>query len=79
MKMRTYIKDLKPVIEITCILSGLDRNYIERGIQRKNFIIFWRRICCRCMSQQDGRDMRFGSIKDKDSYVKESEIIMMDN
>ena len=31
------------------------------------------------MSRQDGRDMRFGNIKDKDSYVKESEIIMMDN
>lgn len=27
------------------------------------------------MSQQDGRDMRFGSIKDKDSYVKESELL----
>ena len=74
MKMQIYIKDLKSVMEIICILSGLGRNCTGRGIQRKNFIIFWRRICCRCMSQQDGRDMRFGSIKDKDSYVKESEL-----
>lgn len=32
-------------------------------IQRKNFIIFWRRICCRCMSLRDGRGMKFGSVE----------------
>lgn len=38
------IKDLKAVIRIIFILSGQDRNYIEKEIQKKCFIIYLKRI-----------------------------------
>ena len=42
------------------ILSGQDKNYIDREIQKKNSIIFYRRICNQSMIRQDVKVMRYG-------------------
>ena len=56
-----FIHDcLKDAIEIIYILSGLEENCIAREIHGSSFIIFYRRICNRCMTRRDGRGMRFG-------------------
>lgn len=60
MKSREYINCLKDAIEIIYILSGLEENCIAREIHGSSFIIFYRRICSRCMIRRDGRGMRFG-------------------
>lgn len=60
MKSREYINCLKDAIEIIYILSGLEENCIAREIHGSSFIIFYRRICNRCMTRRDGRGMRFG-------------------
>ena len=65
MTSREYINCLKDAIEIIYILSGLEENCIAREIHGSSFIIFYRRICNRCMTRRDDRGMRFG-IEDKD-------------
>ena len=64
MKMQIYIKDLKSVMEIICILSGLDKNCTGKEIQEKNFTIYFRRICSQSMTQREDKGTKFGTIND---------------
>ena len=56
------IKDLKAVIRIIFILSGRDRNYIEKEIQKKCFIIYLKRILYLYMIPHVDKDMKYGII-----------------
>ena len=58
--MKAYINVLRHATETTCTPSGQGRNYTAGAIRKRNFIIFWRKICSRCMIQPGVRDMRFG-------------------
>ena len=60
LKKKNYINVFKHAIEMIYILSGQDKNYIDREIQKKNSIIFYRRICNQSMIQQDVKVMRYG-------------------
>ncbi len=74
MRKKNYIKGLKHVIEIICIPFGQVRNCIDLAIQRKNFTIFFRRICSLFTTRQDGRGMRYGII-DRESIIQKVLII----
>ena len=62
MKGQNFINDLKHVIGIICILSGLVRNCTVKVIPEKHFITFWKRIWCRYMIRPEDRDMKSGTM-----------------